>query len=283
MKNIGLLLVLLNIIACGDNTKEKNSTTEKIEEVVEIIDTTPYDNMSLDEKNEALVVSSSNGELEAVKGLIASGAFVDFKDEFEMTPLMAASYSASYNTDDKYLEVVKYLVAKGADVNITTIKHDYIDTALTMSIQHGGESPEVVKFLIDSGADTSAVFKNMYDYNGNTAWGEAIEYGSIEIIKYLVAKGVDTNNTTIFDWARVGWLEKVQECVKNGADVNAIIKDNGFTALMGASAARNLEIVKYLIENGADINIQNQFNYTALDIAKESEDTEIIEYLESLK
>ena len=282
--NLLMILLLLSLTACGDKetqTKTAELETELVSEIAvaetntaEIktkenkeftegaINTSPYDNMSLNEKNEALVVSSSNGELEAVKGLIASGALVNFKDKFETTPLMAASYSASYNTEDKYLEIVKYLISKGADVNVTTITYNYIDTALTMSIHHGGKSPEVVKFLIDSGADTSAVFKNMYDYSGNTAWGEAIEYGSIEIIKYLVAKGVDTKNTTIFDWARVGWLEKVQECVENGADITAI-NDLGFTVLMTASMTGNLEIVKYLIENGADINATDQKGKTA--------------------
>ena len=48
-----------------------------------------------------------------------------------------------------------------------------------------------------------------------------------------------------------------------------------------ALAHNNMKIVKILAEQGADINIKNNEGMTALDVAKK--ETEIIEYLESLK
>jgi len=40
---------------------------------------------------------------------------------------------------------------------------------------------------------------------------------------------------------------------------------------------------KYLVDNGADINIKNDDDKTALDMARDNENIEIIEYLMSLK
>lgn len=78
-----------------------------------------------------------------------------------------------------------------------------------------------------------------------------------------------------WDWelcesAEDGNLEKVKECIENGADVNA--KDVwGKTALRSASQNGHFEIVKFLIENGADMNAKNKNNETALDYAKTDE------------
>ena len=65
-------------------------------------------------------------------------------------------------------------------------------------------------------------------------------------------------------------LEIVKYLLENGADINA--KDNyGTTALMKASSNGQLEIVQFLIENGADINIKNNEGKTALDVAATKE------------
>ena len=83
----------------------------------------------------------------------------------------------------------------------------------------------------------------------------ASAYGYVEIAKYLVEKGADISKMTIVEWASAGWLEKVQECIENSADVSAKNK-KGKTALRFASQNGHLDIVKYLVENGADINIK---------------------------
>ncbi|MEM7595496.1 MAG: ankyrin repeat domain-containing protein [Cyanobacteria bacterium P01_A01_bin.83] len=52
-------------------------------------------------------------------------------------------------------------------------------------------------------------------------------------------------------------LEKVSELIKRGCDVNGrdgAAFDDGVTFLMVAAASGNLEIVKLLIESGADVN-----------------------------
>ena len=52
--------------------------------------------------------------------------------------------------------------------------------------------------------------------------------------------------------------------VRNGADVNVTNNKNKDTALVWASLSGHLEIVKYLVQNGADVNGTNDVNNTAL-------------------
>ena len=55
--------------------------------------------------------------------------------------------------------------------------------------------------------------------------------------------------------------------LKHGADVNLKCGGKGNSGLMWAAWRNNLPIVKYLIENGADINALNHRGENALDIS----------------
>ena len=64
--------------------------------------------------------------------------------------------------------------------------------------------------------------------------------------------------------SRDGRLELVTYLVENGADLNAR-NENNETALNSASLNEHLEVVKYLIEKGADdVNAKNKYDNTAL-------------------
>ena len=68
--------------------------------------------------------------------------------------------------------------------------------------------------------------------------------------------------------------------VQNEAPVNAQT-DVGTTALMFAAAFGRVEVVRLLVENGADIHIQNGHNYTALSLAEERGHQEVVDFLRS--
>jgi Rel/ankyrin family protein len=85
----------------------------------------------------------------------------------------------------------------------------------------------IIQKLLESGANP-----NWCDYNGNTALHRAIQEGSRESIK------------KIFDIAG----QKVKIDVSN---------DDGFSALHLAVRYKNLEIVKYLINNGASFRTRD--------------------------
>ncbi len=127
------------------------------------------------------------------------------------------------------MDIVKYLIEKGADVNA---KDYYGVTALMYAALYG--HLDIVKYLVEHGADVNA--KNV---NGDLALMYASNYGHTDIVKYLVEKGSDVNAKEYF---------------------------RGVTALMFASREGHFDIVKYLIEHGADVNAkdENKLGWTAL-------------------
>jgi len=62
-------------------------------------------------------------------------------------------------------------------------------------------------------------------------------------------------------------LEAVQMCVSLGMDVNQA-NSMGVTALMGAANRGSDDIIRYLVDQGADLTMQDNESRTALDWAK---------------
>ncbi len=73
-------------------------------------------------------------------------------------------------------------------------------------------------------------------------------------------------------------IKNIINLVYSGADVNVQNK-NGDTALHLATDNENTEIIKKLIEAGADVNVQNKNGDTALHLAIDNKNTEIIKKL----
>lgn len=101
------------------------------------------------------------------------GAEVDHSTVTNSTPLRPACF-------DGFLEVVEYLVSKGASVNTPT--NYYNNTCLLIACYNG--HAEVVKFLLEHGANLET-----QDFLGQTALHNAAERGNLEIVKELIAYG----------------------------------------------------------------------------------------------
>ena len=78
--------------------------------------------------------------------------------------------------------------------------------------------------------------------------------------------------------ASSGHTEIVKLLLERGADVN-ITNHYSCTVLVSASNEGNAEIVKLLLAHGADVNIRNRSNRTALMCAASSGHTEIVKLL----
>ena len=70
----------------------------------------------------------------------------------------------------------------------------------------------------------------------------------------------------LFNASLYGNLETVKILLEQGADVD-LQSNDGNTALIYASRDGNLETVKFLLEQGADINLQSNDGWTALIMA----------------
>jgi len=98
------------------------------------------------------------------------------------------------------------------------------------------------------------------------------------IIKDLSNLTKEKKGEKLIEASYAGRLDIVKLLIEAGADIN--IKNNyGVTSLMLASEGGYKEIVKLLIEASADINAKNIFGDTALMYAYENNHKEIIDLL----
>ena len=130
----------------------------------------------------------------------------------------------------------------------------------------------VVKLLIENGADIE-IDGDEYSTPLCTACGSIGEC-NLEIAKYLLDKGSKINeslhHSSIFEH-----FEIVKLLIQYGADINA--QSYRGTPLHCACSVGNFEIVKLLIENGADINAKDLDGKTPL-YSSSNPDEEIVKY-----
>ena len=174
--------------------------------------------------------------------------------------------------------IVQTLMDRGVDVNA-----DYVNgPAIVLA-----REPEVVQFLLDSGADP----------NGDTNWGEtalmaAAKEQDTKRIHVLAKGGADPNvvdregNSALSLALKFKDPAVVRALLEAGADPDLKLAHED-TALMIAAGSRfsqsekgkQAEIMKMLIDFGADVNAQNNSCFTALMQASSKGYTEAIAVL----
>lgn len=203
------------------------------------------------------------------------------------TPLMRA---AKRNNAD----VVNFLISRGADVNAKNKKGW---TALLFAASHN--TSDVVKLLLDNGADINAENKD-----GNNAIMCALQQAPKEnissVVNVLVQYGADKNaaakngrkainyiknipnDNDFIKLCAKGNIKEIDSALKNGANINALSKDNS-TVLMWAARFNNSDVVNYLISKGVNVNSENLKGRTAFDFASINENLTDSDALLNLK
>ena len=157
---------------------------------------------------------------------------------------------------------------KGTDVNA---KREDGSTPLHGAAEGGHE--EIVKLLIAAGADLHATTVPMLGGGGWTPLHSAARQGHRGIVELLIEKGTDVNamdssgKSALHDAALEGHKEIVELLIIKGADLNA---ESGYygTPLHVAAGIGHKEIVELLIANGANVNVKDGFGRTPLDAAE---------------
>lgn len=154
---------------------------------------------------------------------------------------------------------VKELLDRGVDVNM---RGNDQNTPI-MEAAYGGHF-ETVKLLLDHGADLSAKKTDGADARG-LAHGKEV----IELIK---------NVSTLVDAATKGNIQELRELIDKGTPVNGLDKF-GHSALTEASYGGQTDVVKLLLEKGADPAMKKPDGATPLSLATGKNHAEIVKLL----
>lgn len=204
-----------------------------------------------------LIKAAHRGYLESVRTLVwVDRADVNAQRGEESggsTPLVNASQNG-------HLEIVKFLIGHGADVN-KPIKEGI--TALMVASQSGHSL--VAQFLIEHGADVlkrSAV-------RGLTAIFLAAERGHIDVVNLLIAADAyvnvareDNGDRPMIVAAKRGNVEILISLIAADAKINVHRTDHGATPLMAASMNGHLPAVRVLLTAEANPNAKSTVDGT---------------------
>jgi ankyrin repeat protein len=97
-------------------------------------------------------------------------------------------------------EIAEMLIAAGADVNSAD---DNNKQTVLHSLVGGGVSPDVIKLLIEKGANV-----NTKDKKGRTALHIAAQSGNMEVVEMLYCGSIDTTWFSCFDREVLGKMFK---------------------------------------------------------------------------
>ncbi|ORX40364.1 ankyrin [Piromyces finnis] len=207
---------------------------------------------------------------------------IDVYNEQEETPLISLIKNQYFTMDDK-VEIIKVLIAKGA--NIQYINKKSKKSPLAYAIQY--HSLPIIKLLIEHGANFNSnmmlleqnqslirftilqgdfeIYKYFVDsihkdiFNDNNFICSLMEtfnkHKNLEIFKHLIRNMIDINNFScdiLPVIISVSHLELLKLFVEYGLDLKGKSKDFGEKALQYAINNEVLSIAEYLIENGVN-------------------------------
>ncbi|XP_044260234.1 uncharacterized protein LOC123008483 [Tribolium madens] len=218
----------------------------------------------------ALHLASISGHSQVVKFLLSKSASKTAKNRDDRIPLHLASQHG-------HKTIVEYLL----DENINAWDRWKL-TPLHRAAYKGHQA--VVELLIESKADLEAA-----QIDGGTPLHSAAFGGHNDIIKFLVEKGANwkaTNKnkeTCLHEAALKGCTETVCFLIKENKDLINKTDCRERTALHWAAEKGYGNMIRYLVEAGAEVGIKDRWKKTALDVAREAGKEEIVRYLEGKK
>jgi hypothetical protein len=191
------------------------------------------------DQSKGLLAAAAADDAARIVELLAEGADIEAVDDDGRSPLLLA-------TRHNAIEAARALVDAGADVNAMDANHD---SPFLCAATEG--HLDILRMTLNSGADLDSV-----DANGGIALNPAAHNGHVATVHELLKTKINLNHVN-----NAGWT----------ALLEAIIEGDGGTA--------NIEIVRLLIEAGADVNIVDEDGVTALTHARDNGHAEIVEML----
>eukprot|EP00300_Choanocystis_sp_HF-7_P011331 c17415_g1_i3.p1 GENE.c17415_g1_i3~~c17415_g1_i3.p1 ORF type:complete len:162 (+),score=35.76 c17415_g1_i3:32-517(+) len=110
---------------------------------------------------------------------------------------------------------------------------------------------------------------------------EAVVRSSLEINPELIHQSAQYGMTPLMNASMLGQTNILKVLIEYGADLNVKGK-GGMTALMYAAFQNHVEVVQLLIASGADVTIRSDKNRTALGLAKDNGKTKVVEVIKKM-
>jgi ankyrin repeat protein len=154
--------------------------------------------------------------------------------------------------------------------------HDYFVNELEISKKNEAESEvnHIRQALLDKGIPTTI------DALAQCAAEDKVDEVSLFIAAGFLPDSKDKKGIPLLCIAaRNGHLNTVEFLLRSGAKVDILADDRGSTPLIDTAMGRHKEVIKILIEAGADVNVKNRDGQTALIIVVGAGDVEIVEML----
>lgn len=201
-------------------------------------------------QRQQLVEAAASGDLERIRLYIAAGVDVNGFNEFRRTPLMAAALMGQ-------VEAVDMLLDGGADPRRTSSKQ-------FGPLHCGAEFPEIVRRLLDAGADPDESFP-MIDEPDWTPMCACVVRDSPDSLRLVRERS--SRNVGVDDWEFAEW---VYLAARHGAPrVMQALRDEGWDLNCTAAACdpalihvlnwplpgaeeRHVALIRWLLDAGAD-------------------------------
>jgi uncharacterized protein len=253
-----------------------------------------------------LLFAARQGCLDCVRVLLKAGAKINAADPNNISPALLAVINGHYDVAaflldqgaDPNVADETGRTALYAAVDMHTMPGS--NRPAPSEIENKLTSMDLIQALLAHGANVNAQLKKMQPYRtkldrgddtmlgtGTTALLRAAKAGDAEAIAALLAKGADVKIPTKFGItpvmaaAGLGTKEEdttgrkktepeaiasIKLCLDAGADVNGA-DNQGQTALHGAAQKGWDQVVQFLVDHGAKLDVKDKRGHTPLDAA----------------
>jgi len=278
----------LHYICQTNNLENKENILKKL------IETYKFDINKQNHKGEsALHIVTNKSNASAIRYLIKSGADINIPDMKKFTPFVYACL----NGNKKIVSI--FAIKKECNVNAKGFNGK---NALIYAFEKG--LMDIASYLIEK---VDKIEIDLFCPNGNSILMYACQYGNSNLVKYIVeeyprmvkakgglsidaklrqheniinAKGIN-NKTALMYACENGHYEIVKYLIEMGADMD-IIASNGNTPLIYAVMSHSIEVVRFLVVNYPKVvEHQNREGKTALTIAEENGHLNIAKFIKS--
>jgi ankyrin repeat protein len=217
-----------------------------------------------------LIMAIANNHVDVARFLMEHGADIHASDWYGRTPLWAAVETRNMDVDnatfensvdrEPFFNLIEALLDRGANPNVRM-----------------KEVPPIRRSMLRVTGSLSWV-----DFTGQTPFLTSALSGDLRVMHLLLAHGADPHiptvagTTALMAAAGVNWvffqtydegstalLDAVKLCWELGMDVNAV-NSMGLTALHGAANRGSDDIIRFLVEKGARLDVKDKEGRTPL-------------------